>query len=82
MTRLPASELTRKRLKQLFDGEAFQGINRSDLVKQAVRLMIEEALEAEVADTLGRGYYDRAELGQGERAPGGPSQRLPSWQVG
>lgn len=36
-----------------------EGLDRNDLVRQAVGLVIEEALEAEVSEALGRGYYDR-----------------------
>jgi len=36
-------------------------IERSALVRAAVRLIVEETLEAEVSDELGRGYYDRAD---------------------
>ena len=62
MRRLPASAETRKQLEELFagrrDGEASGG--KSDLVKLAARLIIEEALEAEASEALGRGYYERA----------------------
>jgi hypothetical protein len=53
MARVPASEATRKRLKQMFDGG--QSTDRSALIRESVRLMIEEALEAEVTEALGRG---------------------------
>ncbi|MCP5449626.1 MAG: transposase [Gammaproteobacteria bacterium] len=35
--------------------------DQSALLRNAVRLIIEEALEAEVTGTLGRGYYERGE---------------------
>ncbi len=66
MARVPASEATRKRLKQIFEGGDGERFQRSDLIKQAVRLMIEEALEAEVSEAVGRGYYARAELRDGD----------------
>jgi transposase-like protein len=45
------------------DGDA-----RAELLKLAVRKIIEEALEAEVSDALGRGYYENgAEPGRGYR---------------
>ena len=53
MERIPASESTRKRLAELLSGE----FDKSELMRQAMRLIIEEALEAEVTDALGRGYY-------------------------
>jgi transposase-like protein len=37
-----------------------KAIERSALLREAVRLIVEETLEAEVSDELGRGYYDRA----------------------
>ena len=64
MARVPASEATRKRLKQLFEAGEFS--DRSALIRESVRLMIEEALEAEVTEALGRGYFEHA-----DRAGGG-----------
>ena len=44
------------------------GVERSALMREAVRLIVEEALEAEVTEAVGRGYYDRAEdAGRGQR---------------
>jgi len=59
MARVPASEHTRKRIAQLLDGE----FDKSELMKAAVRLIIEEALEAEVTEALGRGYYEHGQAG-------------------
>lgn len=61
MKRVTASEATRKRIAEML--RKAEGLDRSDLVRQAARLVIEEALEAEVSEALGRGYYDR---GRGE----------------
>ena len=58
MARVPASEATRKRLKQMFEGKP--EVDRSALIREAVRLMVEEALEAEVSEALGRGYFEHA----------------------
>jgi len=58
MARVPASTQTRKQLKQLFAGQGGEA-SRSDLVKLAARLILEEALEGEVDDILERGYYAR-----------------------
>jgi hypothetical protein len=45
------------------DGDA-----RTELFRLAVRKIVEEALEAEVSDVLGRGYYESgAEPGRGYR---------------
>src|ERR1044071_7990842 len=67
MARVPASQETRKRLEQLFDGrEAAEG-DRGELVKLAARLIVEEALEEEVEDVVGRGYYAHGGGGGGHR---------------
>ncbi len=47
MARVPRSETTRNELKQLFAGGSVG--DRSALVRQAARLIVEEALEAEAA---------------------------------
>lgn len=57
MARVPASETTRKRLNGLFGGE----FDKSELMREAIRLIIEETLEAEVSEHLQRGYYERGE---------------------
>ena len=62
MVRVPMSERTRNELKEMFAGK--RGADRSSLVRQAARLIVEEALEAEAAQELGRGYYEH---GAGER---------------
>ena len=62
MARVPMSERTRNELKEMFAGK--RGADRSGLVRQAARLIVEEALEAEAAQELGRGYYEH---GAGER---------------
>ena len=55
--RVPASMRTRELLRRLIEGEASTADNRGDLVKLATRLVLEEALEAESHDALGREYY-------------------------
>ena len=66
MARVPASAATRKRLNDMLTGTS--GVERSALLREAVRLIVEEALEAEVSEELGRGYYDRAgPSGRGQR---------------
>lgn len=57
--RVPASEQTRKRIDELVSGET--DTSRSELVRLAARLIIEEALEGEAEDVLGRGYYRHGE---------------------
>jgi putative transposase len=66
--RVPASMSTRQSLSDLIEGRLSTPDGRSELVKLATRLIIEEALEAESTDALGRGYYEHgAEPGQGYR---------------
>ena len=68
MERIPGSERTRERLKGLMDGTGEAVDGRSELVRLAARLIIEEALEGEAADALGRGYYARGGVpGSGHR---------------
>jgi transposase-like protein len=59
MERIPASERTRERLKALMEGRGEVEDGHSELVRLAARLIIEEALEGEARDALGRDYYAR-----------------------
>ena len=66
--RIPASMRTRASLSALIEGRLSSADGRSELVKLATRLILEEALEAEARDALGRDYYERgAEEGRGYR---------------
>jgi putative transposase len=65
MARVPASEKTRNELKAMFEGDG--PVDCSRLVCQVARLIVEEALESEAADALGRGYYERGSSGRGCR---------------
>jgi transposase-like protein len=58
MDRIPASERTRDKLKALMTGSAVED-ERTELIRLAARLIIEEALEGEVRDALDREYYAR-----------------------
>lgn len=58
MDRIPASERTREKLKTLMTGSQVAD-GRSELIRLAARLIIEEALEGEARDALGREYYAR-----------------------
>jgi putative transposase len=50
----------------LIEGRLASPDGRAELVKLATRLIVEEALEAECRDALGRDYYERgAEAGRG-----------------
>jgi putative transposase len=67
-TRVPASMRTRESLSALIEGRLSSPDGRSELVKLATRLILEEALEAETRDALGRDYYERgAGEGRGYR---------------
>ena len=53
-TRVSATDQTRERLEALIDGRLASAPERSDLMLLAARLILEEALEGEVRDRLGR----------------------------
>jgi putative transposase len=65
MARVPRSETTRNELKEMFGGT--RSADRSGLIRQAARLIVEEALEAEAAQELGRDYYAHGAAGRGYR---------------
>ena len=66
--RIPASDRTREALSDLIEGRLSSEAGRTELVQLATRLIIEEGLESEVRDTLGRDYCERgAEPGGGYR---------------
>jgi hypothetical protein len=48
MARVPARETTRKPFEGLFGGE----FDKSELMREAIRLIIEETLEEEVSEHL------------------------------
>ena len=56
MERVLASEKTRKRIAAMINGEVAE-VDKSMLIREAARLIVEEALEGEVADALGREFY-------------------------
>jgi transposase-like protein len=64
--RVPASATTRKRIEELISGHGEVTASRSELVKLAARLIIEEALEGEVSEELEREYYAHG-AGDGHR---------------
>ena len=58
--RLPASQRTREELKALTEGRISTASGKDELVKLAARLIVEEALEGEAADAIGRDYTSTA----------------------
>jgi len=56
-TRVPASMRSRQQLSDLIEGRLSSADGRAELVKLATRLIVEEALEAEAGDAVGREYY-------------------------
>ena len=57
-TRLPASDRTREELMALGEGRLSTGSAKDERVKLATRLIVEEALEGEASDAVGREYYE------------------------
>ncbi len=67
-TRLPASMRTREELTSLIEGRLATASAKDELVKLATRLVVEEVLEGEAGDAVGREYYEHgARPGQGYR---------------
>jgi putative transposase len=52
--RIPASQRTRGELTALIAGRLSTASAKDELVKLATRLIVEEALEGEAGDTVGR----------------------------
>jgi putative transposase len=66
--RVPASMRTRQSLSDVIEGRLSSPAGREELVKLATRLIIEETLEAEARDAVGRDYYEHgAAPGSGYR---------------
>jgi len=59
--KVPASATTRKRIEELMDGSTVSADARSELLKLAMRVFLEEAGEVEVRDAVGREYYRHGE---------------------
>ncbi len=57
-TRIPASERTRQKLDALLTQGVTEGDARTELVKLAVRKIVEDVLDAEAAEAVGRDYYE------------------------
>jgi len=62
MKRVPRSTKTHQAIRELLEGgTAGEDDPKSSLVRLAMRLVAEEALEAKVRDLVGREYYEHAE---------------------
>ena len=57
-TRIPASERTSQKLEELLSQGVTDGDARSELLKLGLRKIVEEVLEGEATDALGRDYYE------------------------
>ena len=65
--RVPASERTSQRLRELMNGLGDDEVG-SQVIRLGIHKIVEEALEAELRDVVGRGYYEHgAEPGRGYR---------------
>ena len=72
-TRVPSSERTSQKIRDLIQ-ELEEGDGLEGLLHLAMRKIIEEALEAEVSDVLGRGHYERR---RGDRGATGTDRDPP-----
>jgi putative transposase len=57
-SRIPASERTSQKLEGLLSQGVIDGDARSELVKLGLRKIVEEVLEGEATDAVGRDYYE------------------------
>jgi transposase-like protein len=76
-TRVPSSERTSQKIRELIQ-ELEEGDGLEELLHLAVRRIIEETLEAEVSDVLGRGHYERRRVGQTGYRNGSRAARVKS----
>ena len=75
--RVPASERTSQRLRELLEGLG-EGDASSQVIRLAVRKIVEEALEAEVRDVLGRERYEPTAYRRGG-GPNGGGASFSAW---
>ena len=74
-TRVPSSQRTSQKIRDLIhELEGGEGLER--LLQLAMRKIIEEALEAEVSDVLGRSHYERRREGQSGYRNGSRAARV------
>jgi len=63
MKRIPASQKMRKELEELLNGRADKRSLLSELIKKGAAIILQELLEEEVTEFLGRGHYERQKGG-------------------
>jgi transposase-like protein len=61
MERIPKSQVLRKALQEVATGAVIEGHPMDEFFKRAIALVMQELLEQEVTDFLGRGHYERSE---------------------
>jgi hypothetical protein len=82
MARVPASEATRNRIEQMMNG-AMGELDRSELIREAARLIVEEALEGDTprnvvaASPLGLGRQRNGVARGGQRRSFGDGTGTP-----
>lgn len=59
MEKIPPSEKLRKELREMTNSAHGTQFSVSDLVRKAATLIMQEMMEGEVSDFLGRGHYER-----------------------
>jgi len=74
--RVPASMRSRRQLSDLMEGRLSSTDGRAELIKLETRLIVEEALEVEAADAVGRGYYEHGRVPEAGYRNGNRTGRL------
>jgi hypothetical protein len=74
--RVPASERARQRIEALLPNGVEDGDVRSELVRLGVRKLVEEALQGEVEDDLGRATSGAAATKSGAATETAPARRV------
>ena len=59
MKRIPASEKMRKELEALLKGVDSKEFLLSEILRKGTAIILQELLEQEVTEFLGRGHYER-----------------------
>ncbi len=63
-TKIPPSQRKRNEIQELLSNGSTEGDFLSQIIKQAASLILQEFLEQEASDYLGRGHYERKGEGQ------------------